>query len=109
MSSIVIEEAQIRSDMRRVGTANLAQDESRIHRDTGKKIRKCFLMCKSCLLRASYSEKPYFDCENSLESLNMTIQNVRCPACDTDGASNWFQYYSISLTNPLEERVFTKR
>lgn len=92
MSSIVIEEAQIRSDMRRVATANLAQNESRIHRDMGKKIRKYFLICKSCLLRASYSKKHYYNFENSLESLNMTIQNVRCPACDTDEA---FELISI--------------
>lgn len=44
MSSIVIEEAQIRSNKKKVATANFAQNKSQVRLVTEKKIRKFFLI-----------------------------------------------------------------
>lgn len=84
MSSIVIEEAQIRSNQKKVATANFAQNKSQVRLVTEKKIRKFFLICESCFWCASYYEELYYDCENSSSSQDMTTQNASCPACGTD-------------------------
>jgi hypothetical protein len=84
MSSIVIEEAQIKSHKERVATANLAQNKSQVHRVMEKKIRKYFLICEACFWCASYCEKLYYDYENSTRSQNITTQYASCPACGTD-------------------------
>ena len=83
MSSRVTVAAQMRSNMRRVVTTNLTQNESQIHRDMEKKIRKYLLICKFCFWCA-YCDSLYYDYENSLEPLDMTIQNAICSACGTD-------------------------
>jgi predicted ATPase len=77
-SSIVIEEDQIRFNKKRVATANLAQNKSKVHRVSEKKVQKYFLICESCFWCASYCE------ELSSRSQDMIIQNTSYPACGTD-------------------------
>ena len=48
MSSIVIEEAQIISNEKRVATANLAQHKNQLRGVLKQNVRKYFLVCESC-------------------------------------------------------------
>jgi rubrerythrin len=84
MSSIVIEEAQIISNEKRVATANLAQHKNQLRGVLKEKVRKYFLVCESCLWCASYYEKLYYGYENSSRAQDMTKPNANCPACGTD-------------------------
>jgi hypothetical protein len=90
MSSIVIEEARIKSHKKGVATSKLAQKRSRVHQVIENEIRRYFLICESCFWYASYYEKLYYDYENSSRSQNIIIKHTRCPACSTDEAVELF-------------------
>lgn len=90
MSSIVIEEAQIKSHKKRLATAKLAQYKRQVHRAIEKKIQKYFLICGSCFWYASYCEKLYYDYEDSSRLQNITTQYFSCPACCTEKAVELF-------------------
>ena len=86
MSSIVIEEAQIISNGKRVATADLAQHKNQLGGVLKENVRKYFLVCESCFWCASYYEKLYYGCENSSRAQDMTTPNASCPACGSDVA-----------------------
>lgn len=84
MSSIVIEEAQIRSNKKRVATSHLAQHKNQVHLIIEKKICKYFLICESCFWCASYCEL-YYDYDRASRSHDIiTTQFACCSACRTD-------------------------
>jgi hypothetical protein len=86
MSSIVMEEAQKKSYNKTVVTANLAQNNNKVHKVIEKKIQKFFLICGSCFWCASYCDF-YYDYDNVLRSQDIiTTQYASCPACGTDKA-----------------------
>ncbi len=84
MSSIVIEEAQIISNKKRVATADLAQHKNQLRGVLKENVRKYFLVCESCFWCASYYEKLYYGYENSWRAQDMTTPNASCPARGTD-------------------------
>ena len=86
MSSIVIEEAQIISNGKRVATADLAQHKNQLLWVLKRNVRKYFLVCESCFWCASYCEKRYNGYENSSRTQDMTTPNASCPACGSDAA-----------------------
>jgi hypothetical protein len=83
-SSMVIDEAQIRSKWKRVATANFAQSKGKAHRVREKIIRKYFLICEFCFWCSSCCEELNFGCESSLRIQYVTTKNASCPACGTD-------------------------
>ena len=84
MSSIVIEEAQRRSNKKRVATSHLAQHKNQVHLNMEKKICKYFLICESCFWCASYCEL-YYDYDRASRSHDIiTTQFACCSACRTD-------------------------
>jgi hypothetical protein len=86
MSSIVMKEAQKKSYNKAVVTANVAQNNNKVHKITEKKIQKIFLVCESCFWCASYCDL-YYDYDNVLRSQDIiTTQFASCPACRTDKA-----------------------
>jgi len=100
MSSIVIEEAQIISNEKRVATANLAQYKNHLRGALKEKVRKYFLVCESCFWCASYYEKLYYSYENSSRAQDMTMPNTSCPACGTDYAIKFLPISSDKLDKP---------
>ncbi|MGH9978070.1 MAG: hypothetical protein ACRD8Z_19880 [Nitrososphaeraceae archaeon] len=97
MPSIVIEEARIISNKKRVATADLAQHKKQVRRAIEDKVRKYFLVCKSCFWCASFCEKLYYGYENSSRAQDMTTSNANCPACGTDNAVEFLPIASDKL------------
>jgi hypothetical protein len=100
MSSIVIEEAQIISNEKRVATGNLAQYNNQLRGVLKEKVRKYFLVCESCFWCASYYEKLYYGYENSSSAQDMTTPNASCPGCGTDIAIKFLPISSDKLDKP---------
>ena len=100
MSPIVIEEAQIISNEKRVATANLAQHKNQLRGVLKEKVRKHFLVCEACFWCASYYEKRYYGYENSSRAQDMTTPNASCPACDTEAAIKFLPISSDKSDKP---------
>ncbi|MGC1133625.1 MAG: hypothetical protein WA941_12445 [Nitrososphaeraceae archaeon] len=84
MSSIVTKEGQKKPYNKAVVTANVAQNNNKVHKVTEKKIQKIFLICESCFWCASSCDL-YYDYDNVLRSQDIiTTQYASCPACRTD-------------------------
>jgi hypothetical protein len=86
MSSIVIEEARIISNEKRVATADLAQQKNQLRGVMKEKVRKYFLVCESCFWCASYYEKRYNGYESLSRAQDMTTPNAGYPACGSYAA-----------------------
>jgi hypothetical protein len=99
MSSIVIEEAQIISNEKRVATTDLVQHKNQ-HRGVLKhNVWKCFLVCESCSWCAYY-EKRYNGYENLSRAQDMTTPNASCPAYGSDAAIKYLPISSDKSDNP---------
>jgi rubrerythrin len=99
MSSIVIEEAQIISNEKRVATADLAQHKNQLRGVLKEYVRKYFLVCESCFWCASYYEKRYNGYENLSRAQDMTTPNASCPACGIDAAIKYLPISSDKSDN----------
>lgn len=96
MSSIVIEEAQIKSHKKRVATSKLKQNKSRVRQVIENEIRKYFLICESCFWCASYCEN-FYHYYDSTRSQNIITKPASCPACS---AENAVELFPISFDKP---------
>lgn len=72
MSSIVIE-AQMRSDKKRVATADLGQNNNQVRQGIRNNIHNNFLICESCFWYATY-ETSYHDYDNASVSQSIDTQ-----------------------------------
>jgi hypothetical protein len=73
MSSIVIE-AQMRSDKKKVATADLGQNNIQIRQGIRNDIHNDFLICESRFWYATYYEEPYYDYDNASVSQSIDTQ-----------------------------------